>query len=283
MEEYWSARHTLGFDHFPGVRGNGTIPSEDARHDDMNDLIGARLRRLWKAQQHAEGWTAELEHARQDLERICTMHGYTNIWVDPRNYLVHRVGQSLLYDVPIDKRGGLAPFAGKRVRVVCLRSGSAAQKRNVWSGVIGDAPTRSNQSARKPLERPEPKPRLPRLLGEKELAATPHLLVRFAGVWNGAGGMARAFNRGLRYQAAVWYGRRFRNWTGVWPQGRHDFIIAFGPTDEFAIRSPIGTAQGYREIVLHFEVHEAGGAFERGNEEVGFNWCAFALADLEGR
>jgi hypothetical protein len=50
--------------------------------------------------------------------------GYVGCTVDPRTYLVHQVGQSFLYDVPLNKRGRLAAFRGKRVRLVCLGSGT---------------------------------------------------------------------------------------------------------------------------------------------------------------
>jgi hypothetical protein len=279
MLGYWSARHTLGFDRFPETRGSGTIPSEEAQHDGLNDLIGARLRRLWSAQQRARGWTAELEHQCCDLERICALHGYVALWVDPRDYLVHRVGQSILYDVPIDKRGHLAPFAGKRVRVACLHNGRF--RLHVWIGVVGEAHIKRIQRKRKAEKPQSVRPPLPRLLREDELASTPHLLARFAGTWISAGGMARAYNRGLRYQAAVWYSRRFKKLTGSWPQGTHEFIIKYGPTDDFEIRTPIGNHKGYCELRLHFEVHPEGAAFVRGNAEVGFNWCGFSLGELE--
>jgi len=268
----WSTCHRLGFERFPETKGGGTIPSEDARLDDINDLIAAKLRRFCRARAGRDGWTGELEQERAELEQICKHNGYQSLWVDARDYLVHRVGQSLLYDVPIDKRGHLAPFAGKRVRVACLRNGKYRQ--HVWIGAVGEAQAKKIQRAPK-AEKPQNfRPPLPQLLREGELASTPHLLARFAGAWHGAGGMARAYNRGLRHQAAVWYARRFRNLTGVWPQGRHEFIIKYGPTDEFEIRTPIGNHQGYCEIRLHFEVHPAGAIFVEGNADAGLTSMA---------
>jgi len=137
MSEYWSVRHTRGYDRFPEIIGYGTIPAAYAHYDDVNDLIGARLRKLWQAQLSAYGWSGECERHRRDVEQICAFTGYKGLWVDPRDYLVHIVGQSLLYDVPADKRGNLAPFAGKRIRVVCTRSGTF--RRVVWIGAIAKA------------------------------------------------------------------------------------------------------------------------------------------------
>lgn len=280
MSGYWSARHTRGYDRFPELRGYGTIPADDARHDDLNDILAAKLRQFWRAQNSHGGWTSELERLRGDAERICELGGYKGLWVDARDYLVHRVGQSFLYDVPIDKRGNLAEFAGKRIRVVCTHNG--INQRYVRIGVLGDAPERTTARRQKTPGSASTRPRLPRLLREDELAHTPHVLARFPGFWSGAGGMARAYNRGLRYQAAAWHARRFREWTGAWPQGSHEFVIKYGPTDDFEIRTPIGDRQGYCEIQLYFEVHPAGAAFVAGNEDVGFNWCAFAIAELDG-
>ena len=50
--------------------------------------------------------------------------GYIGMQVDPRAYLVHQVGQSFIYDVPLNKRGNLSVFRGKRIRIICLGSGA---------------------------------------------------------------------------------------------------------------------------------------------------------------
>lgn len=279
MSGYFSVRHTLGFDRFPATRGIGTIPAADARHDDINDLIAAKLRLLWHAQQSAYGWSRDCERHRRDVERICALNGYTGLWVDTRDYLVHIVGQSLLYDVPADKRGHLAAFAGQRIRVVCTQSG--AYRRFVWIGAVGPArPIRRavKPQPSKPVSR---QPKLPRLLREEQLANTPHLLARFAGRWSGGGGMARAFNYGLRSQIAVWHARRFHDWAGGWPQGRHEVIARYGPTDDYAIRTPIGTSNGHCEVAFFYELHASGARLARREDEFDFNWCAFALAELE--
>lgn len=44
MPNYWSVRHTRGYDRFSEIRGYGTIPADDARHD---DLLAAKRRGLW--------------------------------------------------------------------------------------------------------------------------------------------------------------------------------------------------------------------------------------------
>jgi len=139
MEVHDLDRAELGHQRMPQYYSGGTIPKCDIKPDAMNDLIAARLARL----QACDPWSSEKAYHRESLERLCEAHGYLGFWVDPRDYLVHRVGQSFLYDVPIDKRGNLAPFAGKRVRVACLHSG--AFRRHVRIGAVGEAQTRKTQ------------------------------------------------------------------------------------------------------------------------------------------
>jgi hypothetical protein len=93
--------------------------------------------------------------------------------------------------------------------------------------------------------------------------------------------MTRPFNLGLRFQAAAWHARRFHEWTGRWPQGRHEVIARYGPTDDFAVRTPIGTSQGFCEVDFYFEVHPSGSPLGMRDDAFGDNWCAFAIAELE--
>ena len=55
------------------------------------------------------------------------------------DYKISKIGASYLYDVPLYKRGNLSSFKGKRVRIVCVETGS-----NFWrgycAGVVYDTP-----------------------------------------------------------------------------------------------------------------------------------------------
>jgi hypothetical protein len=73
---------------------------------------------------------------REHLERLAIAHGYVGGWLDYRDYQLSRVGQSYQYDVPVGKRGILAQFAGKRVRLVCVYSGQF--RRWVRVGILHD-------------------------------------------------------------------------------------------------------------------------------------------------
>ena len=101
------------------ARGGSVIPAHAMRQDRVDDLVGAKLR-LFNAQ---PTWTRKKRRLREELDALCKAHGYIEFEGDARNYALHRVGQSLQYDVPPNKRGWLAPLRGQRVRIICLYSG----------------------------------------------------------------------------------------------------------------------------------------------------------------
>jgi hypothetical protein len=109
----------LNPNYFPR-HGSKLIRLDHVLPDLCEDVLGAKIRRL----QVIDGWTAEKRKLQHDLEVMSPYFGYVGLQVDPRSYIVHQVGQSFIYDVPMDKRGNLAVFRGKRVRIICLGSGA---------------------------------------------------------------------------------------------------------------------------------------------------------------
>lgn len=87
--------------------------------DTRADLIGVQAAKIVKIAL----WTSQKARMREHLERLAIAHGYVGEWLDYRDYQLTRVGQSYQYDVPVGKRGVLAQFAGKRVRLICIYSG----------------------------------------------------------------------------------------------------------------------------------------------------------------
>ena len=98
---------------------NGVIAETRMLPDDVADTVGLAVRQF----NSISSWTGEKRRLREELDALCARHGYIGFEGDPRDYAVHRVGQSFLYDVPEGKRGRLAKFCGKRVRIICLYSG----------------------------------------------------------------------------------------------------------------------------------------------------------------
>jgi hypothetical protein len=93
------------------------------------------VRNFWHLT-HAEGFsrpqlekginptrTRKKRRLREELETLCEAHDYIEFAGDARNYALHRVGQSLQYDVPPNKLGWLAPLRSQRVRIICLYRG----------------------------------------------------------------------------------------------------------------------------------------------------------------
>jgi hypothetical protein len=99
--------------------GGTAIPIPDVLPDTFDDLIGMRLVQF----NRMERWTKEKHEKRDALDALCEFHGYIGMWASEKAYAANRVGMSFQYDVPMGKQGKLAPFRGKRIRIVCLRSG----------------------------------------------------------------------------------------------------------------------------------------------------------------
>jgi hypothetical protein len=88
----------------------------------------------------ASGWSKEAKLHQHQLRELLESKVFINFWSSSSRYLVSKIGESYLYDVPMYKRGLLSKFRGKRVRVVCISSGSHAD-REYMAGVVGDTPS----------------------------------------------------------------------------------------------------------------------------------------------
>jgi len=95
------------------------IALEDIEPDTRVDLIGARIAKL----QAITEWSRAKHKLRNDLYQTLKHFGYCSFFTDKRDYHLHRVGQSFQYVVPLDKRGNLQPYRGRRVRLVCVWNG----------------------------------------------------------------------------------------------------------------------------------------------------------------
>jgi hypothetical protein len=97
-----------------------TIESENVHVDPRTDTVG----KLLVAVEKYETWTKDrrilVDKVVKNMKRgrHIEFPGYSD------RYRLSRVGTSLLYDVPENKRGKLAPFRGQLIRLVCIGSGS---------------------------------------------------------------------------------------------------------------------------------------------------------------
>jgi len=101
------------------IRGNsGSKSSPLVSPDDLDDVLGDLLRRL----NTMPTWTKEKIDLYGEVEIEAKKQKYKLFKGDCRRYHIQRKGDHGLFDVPIDKRGALAPFQGKRIRLICAGS-----------------------------------------------------------------------------------------------------------------------------------------------------------------
>ena len=83
-------------------------------------------------------WTQRCKDELRDLKKALAKRKYTAFLGHPNRYHLSTIGESCLYDVPLDRRGELKIFRGMRVRIVCVSSGRYT--RLLMAGVICETP-----------------------------------------------------------------------------------------------------------------------------------------------
>ena len=99
-------------------RNSGSKSSPLVSPDDLDDVLGDLLRRL----NTMPTWTKEKIDLYGEVETEAKTQKYKFFKGDCRRYHIQRKGDHGLFDVPIGKRGALAPFQGKRIRLICAGS-----------------------------------------------------------------------------------------------------------------------------------------------------------------
>ena len=92
----------------------------DYLRDNLDDEIGQLIQVLISF----PSWTQKKQKARLDLIAAAKDAGYIYFRGEPKHYHLTRVGDSVVVDVPNDRKGHLSVFGGQRVRMVCVRSGT---------------------------------------------------------------------------------------------------------------------------------------------------------------
>lgn len=93
--------------------------TEDKLPDPLGDDIGVLIGQL----RARTNWGLREQCLRGQLVQRMTERDYICLVGHPRRYHLTLVGESCLYDVPESRRGALKAFRGKRIRLVCVRSG----------------------------------------------------------------------------------------------------------------------------------------------------------------
>jgi UDP-2,3-diacylglucosamine pyrophosphatase LpxH len=105
---------------------------EDQQPDSYKDELAVSIAQLEKL----ETWDAEAKQLFKKIERLCQRKKFIFFTGDFRDYHLTRKGQSAIYDVPMNQRGKLEKFRGKRVRVICMGGWDSYAGRWFYAGEV---------------------------------------------------------------------------------------------------------------------------------------------------
>jgi hypothetical protein len=100
----------------------------DTLKDDVSILIAQLNDR--------KNWNDESKEKLAKLIKLLEKKGYIFFSGSPYRYHLYQVGNSYIYDIPLNRRGHLSIFRGKKVRIVCVSSGRYS--RTLAAGLIGE-------------------------------------------------------------------------------------------------------------------------------------------------
>ena len=83
--------------------------------DNLTDDVGLCLQKM----RSVSTWTAQKFELFAKFKQLARRMGYVLFTADVRDYLLCGSGNSCLVDVPLNQKGALKRFAGKRIRLVC--------------------------------------------------------------------------------------------------------------------------------------------------------------------
>jgi hypothetical protein len=121
------------------IGGEAGLSSSPSIKVIMKDEFVDDVLALLKLLTARKGWNNEARLNQKKLWALLDSKDYITFTAGYSDYIASAIGDSYLYDVPMYKRGYLAKYRGKRVRVVCVASGSN-RYRDYMVGVVGDTP-----------------------------------------------------------------------------------------------------------------------------------------------
>ena len=114
-----------------------TIEPENAIPDHRTDYVG----RLLNAAAQYTTWSNQRRHLIASIIEHMEAVEHISFVSDNRLFRLTQVGQSLLYEVPSNKRGYLSPLRGRVIRLVCIHSGTRS-----WRGYMASVYSFENDS-----------------------------------------------------------------------------------------------------------------------------------------
>jgi hypothetical protein len=104
----------------------------------LADNVADEIKELLDSLNARTTWTQRCKLELEQLKKALEAKKYIYLEGHPKRYHLYSIGESCLYDVPVDRRGALTPFRGKRIRLVCVSSGRYS--RLLMAGVVGETP-----------------------------------------------------------------------------------------------------------------------------------------------
>lgn len=105
----------------------------------IEDTIQDEVSVMLQALNQRQGWNSQAIAHLAQLTKQLKQRRYKAFVGHPKRYHLTRIGESCLYDVPMYRKGFLADFRGKRIRLVCVSSGR--YERLLMAGVVGITPS----------------------------------------------------------------------------------------------------------------------------------------------
>ena len=102
-----------------------TILAKEIIKDDFNDAVGKLCKVLLECKRN----TLEFKDYKKSLIEALKHHKAIFFEGDDRLYQIGATGQSILYNVPENKKGHLKSLRGKFIRIICIGSGFRRQRK----------------------------------------------------------------------------------------------------------------------------------------------------------
>jgi hypothetical protein len=103
--------------------------------DTVDDSVSKKLRNL----NAIKSWTAVKYELKEQLLDLLRASGYIEFSGNSEGYPLMYAWKSVLYQVPLNRRGHLSRFRGRRIRFICV--GGHKFKRYLFAGPVDAAPS----------------------------------------------------------------------------------------------------------------------------------------------
>jgi hypothetical protein len=104
--------------------------------DKIKDNLKDKISKVTAKMMAKKTWDGECKTLFELLEKELTIQKHKEFIGDCRYYHLTKKGQACLYDVPVDQRGYLAEYRGKRIRLICMGSINAYSERFYQVSVV---------------------------------------------------------------------------------------------------------------------------------------------------